>query len=120
MFDETLKSIVDRTDGAVGALIMGLDGISVARVEQPSTDVDIDVVAAEFTALIRKVMRSAEDVAVGALCEIIVTAEKHAFLIKPITAEYFLVMALRNHGGVGRARFELRKAQLILEEEFSV
>ncbi len=120
MFDETLKSIVDRTDGAVGALIMGLDGIPVARIDKPDVGFDIDVIAAEFTALIRKVLRSAEDVAVGPLHELIVTAEQHTFLIKPITAEYFLVLALRESRGVGRARFELRKAQLVLEEEFSV
>ena len=43
MFDEILKNIVARTDGAVGALIMGLDGISVARAGEEST-IDIDVI----------------------------------------------------------------------------
>ena len=120
MFDETLRTIVDGPDGAVGALIMGLDGIPVVRMDKPDVGFDIDVIAAEFTALIRKVLRNAEDVAVGPLHELIVTAEQHTFLIKPITAEYFLVLALRDSRGVGRARFELRKAQLILEEEFSM
>lgn len=120
MFDETLRDIVNRTDGAVGALIMGLDGIPVARIDTPDVGFDIDVIAAEFTALIRKVLRNAEDVAVGPLHELIVTADQHTFLIKPITAEYFLVLALRETKVVGRARFELRKAQLVLEEEFSV
>lgn len=119
MFDETLSNIVDRTDGAVGALIMGLDGIPVALVDD-SGGFDIDVVAAEFTALVRKVLRNAEDVAVGSLHELIVAAEKHVFLIKPITSEYFLVLAMGGAASVGRARFELRKAQLVLEEEFSV
>lgn len=120
MFDETLKSIVANTDGAVGALIMGLDGISVARADASDSSIDIDVIAAEYTTLLRKSMRNTEDAALGSLRELVVAAEKFAFLIKPITTEYFLVLVLEAHGGLGRARFELRKAQLALEEEFSV
>lgn len=120
MFDEALKNIVARTDGAVGALIMGLDGISVARADSDDSSIEIDVIAAEYTALLRKSTREARDVDVGPLREIVVAAGRFAFLIKPITAEYFLVLVLSAHGGLGRARFELRKAQLALEEEFSL
>jgi predicted regulator of Ras-like GTPase activity (Roadblock/LC7/MglB family) len=119
MFDETLRRIVETTDGAVGALIMGLDGICVARAEAGS-EIDIDVVAAEYTTLLRKSMKNAEDAALGELRELVVTADRLAFLIKPITSEYFLLLVLGAHRGLGRARFELRKAQLLLEEEFSL
>ena len=37
MFDETLSNIVNRTDGAVGALIMGLDGIPVKKYKKKNT-----------------------------------------------------------------------------------
>jgi len=120
MFDETLKAIVTSTSGAVGALIMGLDGISVARAEGPNATIDLDGIAAEHTALLRKAMRNTEGVTLGALRELVVAAERYAFLIKPITPEYFLVLVLEAPGGLGRARFELRKAQLALEEEFSM
>ena len=120
MFEETLRHIVDRTDGAVGALIMGLDGISVARADADDNTVDIDVVAAEYTALLRKSMRTAEDAALGQMRELVVTSDSLAFLITPITEEYFLLLVLQPHGGLGRARFELKKAQLALEEEFSI
>ena len=120
MFDETLKNVVAHTDGAVGALIMGLDGISVARAGRDDSPIEIDVIAAEYTTLLRKSTRSTDDAALGPLRELVVAAERFSFLIKPITAEYFLVLVLRAHSGLGRARFELRKAQLALEEEFSV
>ena len=120
MFQETLRQIVEKTDGAVGALIMGLDGISVARTDAPGNGVDIDVVAAEFTALLKKTMRTAEDAALGQMRELVIASDRLAFLITPITEEYFLLLVLESHGGLGRARFELRKAQLTLEDEFSV
>jgi predicted regulator of Ras-like GTPase activity (Roadblock/LC7/MglB family) len=120
MFDETLRTIVTKTEGAVGALIMGIDGISVARADSPDSAIDIDGIAAEYTTLLRKSMRNTEDTSLGGLRELVVAAERFAFLIKPITSEYFLVLVLGAGGGLGRARFELRKAQLALEEEFSI
>lgn len=120
MFDEILRAIVAKTDGAVGALIMGIDGIAVARADGTDPAIDIDVVAAEYTTLIRKSVRNTEDAELGTLRELVVAAERYAFLIKPITPEYFLVLVLGARGGLGRARFELRKAQLALEEEFSM
>jgi predicted regulator of Ras-like GTPase activity (Roadblock/LC7/MglB family) len=120
-FEETLRTIVERSDGAIGAVIMGLDGISVARSDARPGVIDIDVVAAEYTALLRKSMRTAEDDAsLGEIRELVVVSDRFAFLITLITPEYFLLLALESPAGLGRARFELRKAQLELEEDFSV
>ena len=120
MFDETLKTIVANTDPGASALIMGLDGICVARAAGPDAAIDIDVIAAEYTTLLRKNLRGSGDGSLGPLREIVIAAERHSFLIKPLTDEYFLVLAMSAKGALGRARFELRKAQLALEEEFSV
>jgi predicted regulator of Ras-like GTPase activity (Roadblock/LC7/MglB family) len=120
MFEETLKSIVANAEGAVGALIMGIDGIAVARATASGASVDLDGVAAEYTTLLRKATRNTEGAALGQLRELVVAAEEFAYLIKPITSEYFLVLVLAAPEGLGRARFELRKAQLALEEEFSL
>jgi hypothetical protein len=40
--------------------------------------------------------------------------------LRPITSEYFLLLALNPGGNTGRARFELRKAQLAMEIEFAM
>ena len=120
MFEEILKNVLSGTDGALGALIMGLDGISIARADAGVDSIDIDVVAAEYTSLLRKAVRNGEDLPIGPLGEIALVSDRYSFLLMPITPEYFLVLVLRSHGGLGRARFELRKAQLALEEEFSI
>jgi predicted regulator of Ras-like GTPase activity (Roadblock/LC7/MglB family) len=120
MFDAALQDVISKIDGAVGALIMGLDGISVARAVNDPSPLDVDVVAAEYTSVLRNAMRNAADVPVGALREIALVTDRFAFLLKPITSEYFLVLVLESFDGLGRARFELRKTQLALEEEFSL
>ncbi|MBA2732055.1 MAG: hypothetical protein H0U54_04090, partial [Acidobacteria bacterium] len=54
MFKEALEAIIERTDGSIGALIMGTDGIAVEKVmSEEANDANLDVAAAEFTSLVR-------------------------------------------------------------------
>ena len=120
-FAELLKQIVSRVDGTIGAMIMGLDGIAI---EQQIMDPDqyenrLSMIAAAYATLLRNSMRTSADVGVGALQEMTVISGNMMLVIKLINPEYFLLLALDPTGNVGRARFELRKAQLLLEEEFA-
>ena len=52
MFKEMLDSVIERTEGSLGALIMGTDGIAVEKVfGEAGMDANLDVAAAEFTTL---------------------------------------------------------------------
>ena len=54
MFKQALTEIIQRTEGATGALIMGMDGIAVERVFLPEgDDSNMDVAATEVTSLVR-------------------------------------------------------------------
>lgn len=120
-FAEALSRIVDRVEGGVAAVILGIDGIPIERhVAFPDPTMDIDSVATEFTTLLRRSMRTASDTGLGELSEMILATDRMTFLLRPITPEYFLLLAISKSGNVGRARFELRKAQLGLEEEFAI
>lgn len=121
MFSQLLKKIVERVEGSLGALIMGLDGIAVAQVsDQPSVVERLNMVAAAHATLIRNSMRMTSDVGVGALTELTVMSSEMTLVMKLINREYFLMIAIQPDGNLGRARFELRKAQLQLEEEFAI
>ena len=120
-FAETLTGILNRVEGGVAGVILGIDGIPIERrVAVPGRDLDIDVVATEFTTLLRRSMRVASDTGLGDLKEMVLVTELMTYLLRPITAEYFLLLAISPRGNMGRARFELRKAQLSLEEEFAI
>ena len=61
MFKELLESIVERTEGSLGALIMGTDGIAVEKVlGEAGMDANLDVAAAEFTSLVRSAQRAGQ------------------------------------------------------------
>ncbi|MBI4853900.1 MAG: hypothetical protein HY819_19055 [Acidobacteria bacterium] len=121
VFSELLKQIINKVEGAVGVLIMGLDGIAIEQqIEDPRNyDGQLSIIAAAYATLLRNSIRTSSDVGVGALQEMTVISGNLTLVIKLINPEYFLLIALGPNGNVGRARFELRKAQLLLEEEFA-
>lgn len=121
MFKEALQTIVENTDGSLGALIMGADGLSVERFfTDEGSAANLDVAAAEFTSLVRNAMRSGNDLALGELREMVVALGTVTFLMRLFNRDYFVVLAMKPDGNLGRARYELRKAELQLAGEFAV
>jgi predicted regulator of Ras-like GTPase activity (Roadblock/LC7/MglB family) len=121
MFKEALTEIVEHTEGATGALIMGMDGIAVERVFLPEgSEANMDVAAAEVTSLVRAALRAGDHTGLGGLREMVVNFESVHLLARMFTHEYFAVLAIKPEGNLGRARFELRKAELKLAREFAL
>lgn len=121
MFKETLQTIVEKTDGGLGALIMGIDGLSVEKFfTEEGSATNLDVAAAELTSLIRSASRSGKDLNLGELRELVVAHDKVTFVMRFFSKDYFAVLALSPEGNVGRGRYELRKAELTLAKEFAV
>ena len=121
MFKELLESIVERTEGSLGALIMGTDGIAVEKVlGEAGMDANLDVAAAEFTSLVRSAQRAGNDTGLGGLRELVISLEGATMLMRLLSRDYFVVLAMSSQGNLGRGRFELRKAELKLAKEFAV
>jgi len=121
MFKETLQTIVEKTAGGLGALIMGTDGLSVEKFfTEEGSAANLDVAAAELTSLIRSAGRAGSDLNLGGLHELVVTHDKVTFVMRFFTKDYFAVLALSPQGNIGRGRYELRKAELMLAKEFAV
>ena len=121
MFKEALEAILEHTDGSIGAMIMGTDGIAVEKVmSQEADDANLDVAAAELTSLVRNAQRTGGDTGLGSLRELVVHMEGAIIIMRIFTRDYFVVLALKPDGNYGRGRFELRKAELQLAREFAV
>jgi predicted regulator of Ras-like GTPase activity (Roadblock/LC7/MglB family) len=120
-FSETLQRIVDCVEGGAGAVILGIDGITIERYTQDTgSGLDLELIATELSALLSRSMHTASDTGLGDLREMMFATDLMTFLLRPITAEYFLLFGINPGGNIGRARFELRKAQLALEAEFAI
>ncbi len=119
MFKNALTAILERTENSLGALIMGTDGISVEQVlSDEGRDLNLDVAAAEFTALVRTAQRTGTDIGHGRLRELVLFYDDVSVVFRLINKEYFLMLAMQPDAIFGRGRFELRKAELELACEF--
>jgi len=121
MFKEALQTIVEKTDGGLGALIMGADGLSVEKFfSEEGVSENLDVAAAEFTSLVRGARRSGKDLDLGELRELVVALDRVTFIMRLFNQDYFAVLAIKPEGNLGRGRYELRKAELSLAREFAM
>jgi len=121
MFKESLQAMVEKTDGGLGAVIMGADGLAVEKFfTDEGNESNLDIAAAEFTSLVRSAGRSGKDLDLGNLRELVVALEKITLVIRLFNRDYFAVLALKADGNLGRGRYELRKAELMLAKEFAV
>lgn len=120
MFKAMLETIIEHTEGSLGALIMGTDGIAVEKVLGESNDLNLDIAAAEFTSLVRSAQRAGSDTGLGGLHELMISLESAIVIMRLLSRDYFVVLAMTPEGNLGRGRFELRKAELQLAKEFAV
>src|SRR5438128_12002400 len=95
MFKEVLEVIIERTEGSLGALIMGIDGIAVERcLKQSGQEANLDIAAAEFTSLLRNAQRAGKDTGLGHLRELVNTLDVAVLLKQQFGREYFDVMVI--------------------------
>ena len=119
MFIETLKEVVDNTEGAVASLLMDVEGIPLESYvrEGMTAPFDIEVVGAEFSVIVKSVQRTVGSLEAGDTKEVAVQAEKVITLIRVLTDVYFIALALDPSGNIGKGRYMLRvSAPKLLEE----
>src|SRR5512139_3148690 len=105
-----LESVVNQVDGAVACSIMGFDGISVETHQKGSIDDDVDLqnTWVEFANVLSQAKNAAELLKTGDITELSINTDKVITLMRMVSPEYFLVLALKPDGNYGKARYVLR------------
>src|SRR5215472_11108870 len=98
MFQENLKRMVAETEGGVAGLLMGFDGISVDHYTAPEAGVDIQTVGMEFSFILTQVRKAAEILEVGGVQEVAIRSEKLTILIRVVSVDYFVALAVKPEG----------------------
>ena len=109
MFQACLNKVVESCDGAVGAVVMGFDGDVVDSVSADSA-FDIETLGSEFSFVLSQVLTAAEILKVGALEEVTIRSEAVTLLVRPLSEERFVAIALQPSGNWSKGRFLLRQA----------
>ncbi|MBK8014347.1 MAG: roadblock/LC7 domain-containing protein [Deltaproteobacteria bacterium] len=114
-----LERLCQRVPGALAASIMGLDGLPVDTHTASKGDIDLSSLLVEYSSTLAQVRESAQMFAAGALEEISIRAENLTTIIRPITTEYFLALALLPEANFGKGRYHLRMTAPELVDELS-
>lgn len=108
MFREVLSDVVERTEGGLAALVMGMDGISVDSYVKDGQAFEVETIGMEYSVILKDIRRATELVEAGTAREVTIQGEKVTTVIRLINEEYFVAVALRPDGNFGKARYLLR------------
>lgn len=107
MFGEILQGIVDGTSGALGAILMGYDGIAIDQHFKVCEGVDLSLIAVEYSNVLKEIRRTAEILGTGAMEEVSVRTERLMVIIRTLGSEYFIALAMERDGNFGKGRYLL-------------
>jgi len=116
-FSEILKEVVNGTEGALGAVIVGLDGIPVEEYAVNS-EMDFQAMVVEYSSLLKVVEKGSRATRMGSTREVTVITDKAMVIIRSLNEEYFIVLVLNPAGNFGKGRFLLRMSVPQLLKEF--
>ncbi|MFN7960796.1 MAG: hypothetical protein U0002_05935 [Thermoanaerobaculia bacterium] len=92
------------------------DGIPVESIAmQP--DLDLEGLAAEVLTQLRAIDDSLRELEVGSLESLSVSTTERVIMVSSVVSGYFLLLVLGVDANLGRARFELNRARLLLEDD---
>jgi predicted regulator of Ras-like GTPase activity (Roadblock/LC7/MglB family) len=116
VFLERLNEVSARIEGAVAVSLVASDGIPIESVSA-RPDLDLESAAAELVSLARAVAREQRELSVGELAQFTIAGALQTFLLSRIGRGYWLLAVLRPEASLGRARFELKRAALLFEDD---
>ena len=108
-FRAHLESVVNQVDGALACSVMGFDGISVETYQKDEAgELELNGAWVEYANLLTQLKNAADVLKTGAVTELSVNSDKVMTIIRLVSAEYFLVLALKSEGNYGKGRYVLR------------
>jgi len=116
-FLEVLKEAVDRVDGAVSAMIIDADGISVQEYAQEKL-VDLTGLSAEASAMIKDINLAADNLGLGEAREFSIISDTCGIIMRKINTDYYLALVIKPEGNYGKGRFVLKTTVPKIEGEF--
>jgi predicted regulator of Ras-like GTPase activity (Roadblock/LC7/MglB family) len=110
MFKEALRELVDRTDGGIAGLLMDSSGIALESYAKEGAPFDITTVGVEFSVVVGSIRRATEMLEAGEAHEVAVATDKMITLIRMLSDNYFLALAITPEGNFGKGRYLMRTA----------
>ena len=116
MFKQILEDLVENTPGGVGAVLMGFDGIAIEQHISDGDDIDMQLVAIEYSNVVKEIRNTAEILGTGELQEVSIKTGRYFVILQTVTPEYFVALTLERQGNFGKGRYLLMRDMPRLRE----
>jgi predicted regulator of Ras-like GTPase activity (Roadblock/LC7/MglB family) len=116
-FADILREVVNGTEGALGALIVGLDGIPVEEYSL-NKEMDLQSMTVEYSSLLKEIEKGSQAAHLGSTKEVTVITDKAMIMLRRLNEEYFFVLIIKPDGNFGKGRFLLRMSVPKILKEF--
>jgi predicted regulator of Ras-like GTPase activity (Roadblock/LC7/MglB family) len=110
MFKDTLREVVEGTEGGIAGVLMDYEGFAVDHWAREDAEFDIQTVGMELSVVLKDVRRASEQLDTGKMSEFVFHSEKLSAVVRMINTEYVVALTLRPNGNPGKGRFLLRLA----------
>lgn len=118
-FKSQLEHICTQVEGAVACSLMGFNGLPVETHIVEESGVDVDTLWVELSSVFAQLQRTAQGMSAGEVREVAVHTDRLATVARLVNPEYFVILALRPEGNVGKGRYCLRVQSAPLLAELS-
>lgn len=115
-FKAMLKKILDESDGGLGIVLMGYDGIAIDEVQQPSGGTDVHLLAVEYASVLKEIKRTVGVLKTGELEEVSIVTEKCCVVVRGVNEDFFAALVIPQEGNFGKARYLLKREAPRLRE----
>lgn len=105
---DTLKVIVESVEGGLAAIIMASDGIPIDQFVAAQAGFDVQLLTVEYAALLKEIRRTVELVKAGRLEEVSISTDRARVILRVLSDELFVVLAMAKSGNFGKGRYLLR------------
>jgi len=107
MFQTILKSMTEQVPGALGAVLMGYDGIAVDEFFAAENDSEIQLLTVEYANVLKEIRKSAEVLEIGEMEEVLIKTDRFVVILRTLTEEYFCGLILTSDANQGKGRYVL-------------
>lgn len=87
---------------------MGFDGIAVESFSKDQQKTDIQTVGMEFSYILTQVRKAAETIDAGSIEEVTIRTGSMTLIIRVLSRDYFVALAVAPSGNSGKGRYLLR------------
>ena len=87
---------------------MGFDGIAVESFAKDQSKTDIQTVGMEFSYILTQVRKAADTIDAGGVEEVAIRTDRMILLIRVLSRDYFVALAIAPTGNSGKGRYLLR------------